>query len=228
MPESEQPIVHIVPTIELSEVLGGQTPYVYLKQKEPYIDGELPHGDLDVLMKVLAVYRPKVILEIGTFYGYTTLMMAEVCPDATVHTLDLPREYDRGKDTMAGNKDDFHLIESSRKFVGHYFRLDGYGMNIIQHFGDSATWSWDQAGMVDFIFIDGSHTFEYTINDTLCAFHLILRTNGKGIIMWHDVDEQHPAVLKALSDLNIARDWKIRRIAGTRLGYLNIDMEVIK
>jgi hypothetical protein len=155
-------------------------------------------------------------------------MMAEVCMDAVVHTLDLPMDYDVSKDTMATNKDDFHLITSSRKFVGHYFKIDGYGLNIVQHFGDSAIWDWSQAGMVDFIFIDGSHTHEYTVNDTLCAYYAIVRAKGKGIIMWHDVDEQHSAVIRTLMDFNMARDWNIKRIKGTRLGYLNIDMEVIR
>jgi protein-L-isoaspartate O-methyltransferase len=177
---------------------------------------------MQALLQILTVYRPKVILEIGTFYGYTTLMMAETCSDAVIHTLDLPKDYNRSKDAMAENKDDWHLIDSSRKFVGHYFRLDGFGMNITQHFGDSATWDWMNAGMVDFVFIDGSHTHEYTVNDTICAYYAIVRGNGKGIIMWHDVDEGHPAVVKTLMDFNKGRDWDIRRIVGTRLGYLNI------
>ena len=42
----------------------------------------------DLLVKLLKEVKPKKILEIGTFLGYSASIMAEVCPEAEIVTLE--------------------------------------------------------------------------------------------------------------------------------------------
>ena len=37
---------------------------------------------------------------------------------------------------------------------------------------------------MDFIFVDGSHSYDYVLNDSRKALSLL--RGGKGIILWHD------------------------------------------
>jgi len=188
-----------------------------------YIDGQLPYNQLAILLTILLVHRPKVILEIGTYIGRTTKMMADTLPGAIVHTLDLPSHWTDANDPIDWvQKDDFHLI--SRRSRGRDFW--GYEGRIIQHYGDSAMWDFREASNVEFIFIDGSHSYGYCWNDSSKAIDVIME-RGAGTIMWHDVAESHPGVLEALSELR-KLDLDIRRIAGFPLGYLHIDAKQLE
>lgn len=188
-----------------------------------YIDGQLPYNQLSMLLTVLLVARPRVILEIGTYIGRTTKLMADILPGATVHTVDLPPSYRREGDTITWMpKDDYHLID--RRDRGRDFW--GYEGRIIQHYADTALWDFREASNVEFIFIDGSHTYGYCWNDSSKAIDVILE-RGAGTIMWHDVDESHPGVLETLSELR-RLDLDIRRITGFPLGYLKIDAKQLE
>ena len=48
----------------------------------------------------------------------------------------------------------------------------------------------------DFVFIDGSHTYDYVMNDSMAA--LALLPSGGGIIAWHDYGAW-PGVTEALN-----------------------------
>ena len=94
---------------------------------------------------------------------------ANVLPRAKIHTLDLPLDIsseERHKSKLL--KDDFHLIGNRR--VGEAFLSDPAIINVTQHFGDSATWDFAPVQGFNFVFIDGSHTYEYVRSDTIrCA-----------------------------------------------------------
>jgi Methyltransferase domain len=227
--------VNDLPTISLDDLLGGiwgvgpQTRIdaaAALIRNPPkmYVDGELPRDQLETLVYVAGVSRPRVVLEIGTYFGYTTWMLAQTLPTAMIHTLDLPQGYDERMDMVRLRKDDHHLIRGSRGQVGREYRERGWAIgNIVQHYGDSATWDWYEAGPVDFVFIDGSHTYEYALNDSEKAWLSILEQGaGRGTIMWHDVADDHPGVVQALHEMR-RLDLDIRRIEGKPLGYLKVE-----
>jgi hypothetical protein len=163
-----------------------------------YDPGGLPDTQLLMVLALLRQQQPRVVLEIGTFCGSTAKAMALNAPEATIHTVDLPPDYDPNSDPASSiPKDDFHLIKYRR--VGEAFRGDPRCSNVVQHFADSAHWDFTNAQGATFILIDGSHTYEYCKSDTEKA----LAVAGPGaMILWHDVDPGHPGVVAYVHELN--------------------------
>ena len=202
-----------LPSVSLEEILGDRKPEVILRVKG-HEDGVLPSNQSLVLAAILAAEQPSAVLEVGTYVGATTRLMAENAPQAVIHTVDLPLDFSLAKSPSVGiPKDDFQLI--SGRVVGRDFAGRECAERIVQHFGDTASWDFDEARPANFFFIDGSHTYEYCKNDSerclaLCA--------GKGVFLWHDCDDKHPGVARFL------REWRclgrdVRRIAGTPIAY---------
>lgn len=152
----------------------------------------MPLDQLVILLSLLKDANPAEMLEIGTFTGFTTKFLADAMPNTVVHTLELPPEFD-GQGGLEKSDNDY--IVAGRHFIGQAFRDDP--KNIIQHFGDSATFDFSTIGHPTFCFIDGSHTYDYVMNDTR-KFRSIC---PHGSIVWHDVAEGHDEVVRALIDL---------------------------
>ena len=74
---------------------------------------------------------------------------------------------------------------------------------------------------MDFVFVDGSHSYEYVLNDTRVALNLL--NNSKGIIMWHDYGWRE--VVRALNELymNDPKLNNLKHIADTSLVIFNTD-----
>lgn len=216
-----------IPTIELRAITESHiVPGISLVRSmhlPDYVDGQLPYNQLSVLLTILLKHRPRVILEIGTYIGRTTRLMADTLLGSTIHTVDLPPEWQRESDAITWMpKDDFHLID--RRDRGRDFW--GYENRIVQHYADTAIWDFREAGAVDFVFVDGSHSYGYCWNDSSKAIDIIME-RGTGVVMWHDVDESHPGVLDCLCELR-RLDLDIRRISGFPLGYLKIDAKQLE
>lgn len=178
-----------------------------------YEDGMMPPEDLIMLIYFLVRECPSVVLEIGTYMGHTTRAIAENCPEAIVHTLDLPEDFDLNADSAGLTKDDHHLIK--QRVVGREFRGRPCAARIRQHFGDSATWDFQQAAGATFFLIDGAHTYDYVKNDTVKCMEIGQRG---GFYVWHDVDDRHPEVVTYLAELrNEGRD--IKRVVNSQLAF---------
>ena len=95
-------------------LLKALTRETYQKILQPrMLSGHYQGRVLSVLSKLI---RPKVILEIGTFTGYSALCLAEgLSLDGVLHTIDINEE----------------LVDFQRK----YFDKSDYGSQIIQHLG---------------------------------------------------------------------------------------------
>jgi predicted O-methyltransferase YrrM len=187
--------------ISLDEVLG----WVDL----PYVDGALPDAEARVLLDIVRMERPRMVLEIGTYMGATTRRLAEAVRGwgGWVITVDLPQGMWRSAPDMGWT--DWHLIET--RDVGREFRGRECEKWITQIWADTREWDWGKSRWwADFIFIDGSHTYEYCRNDSEKSLEVLA---VGGTIIWHDADEQHPGVMRLLEE------WDVPRIKGTRLGY---------
>jgi hypothetical protein len=205
--------LELIPVITLDEILGDRKPRVTLPVQK-YEDGMLPSREAMVLAAILVAESPTEVVEIGTYMGQTTRLLAENCPEAKIHTIDLPLEYaPGGSDKSPIPKDDFHLI--GRRQVGREFIGSSCANRITQHLADTALWNFDSVGKPTFFFIDGSHTYEYCKNDSEKCLALIA---ASGVFLWHDVDDYHPEVVKFINEWrSLGRD--IRRIDGTSIGY---------
>jgi hypothetical protein len=181
-------------------------------------DGWAPAQDLIALLALLRDRDPKAALEIGTYSGATTRMMAINLPNGVIHTVDLPleKEYSETRDNGPLPKDDYHLITSRR--VGHEFLKDKSINNIVQHFGDTAEWDFKEVADATFFFIDGSHTYEYARNDTLKC--MAVSKGRRATIVWHDCDEGHRGVTRWLAEM-VAEGHPVKRIKGTNLAVMD-------
>jgi predicted O-methyltransferase YrrM len=141
---------------------------------------EIPSAasDLISLCLIARFLKPKRIFEIGTLNGYTTLHLAANAPHATVYTLDLPAGAKSCLSTTIVD-DSFILAASQECFQGR-----PEAERIIRVYGDSATFDFSSyAGLVDFFFIDGAHSYQYVRNDTERALSCC---HAGSVIAWHD------------------------------------------
>jgi hypothetical protein len=200
-----------IPVVSLGDILGNREPSVTLTIK-PVDEGILPLDQALALLAILLAEKPAEVLEIGTFMGHTTRLMAESLPESIIHTVDLPLKISNQSESTIP-KDDFHLIES--RVVGRDFKGLPCEKRIRQHFADTATWDFQETGKPTFFFVDGSHTYEYCKNDSEKCLALC---NGPGVFLWHDCDDQHPGVVKFIHEW-MKKGRKIVRISGTPLAY---------
>lgn len=202
-----------IPEISVGEIVGKRKPVIQMPVTQ-YEDGMLPNHELLALLAILVAESPKEVLEIGTFMGHTTRQMADNLPAGVVHTVDLPEDFAPESDPdRTLPKDDFHLIQ--KRTVGREYKGSPCASRVRQHFGDSASWDFSQAGQPTFFFIDGSHTYEYCKSDSEKCFALC---GGRGVFLWHDCDDGHPGVTQFVNEWRaMGRD--LRRIAGTAIAY---------
>lgn len=116
-----------------------------------------------ILSMIAKLTRPKNILEIGTYTGYSALCLAEGLPsDGILHTIDINEE----------------LHDFQRK----YFNASGLGNQIIQHTGNALTIIPELSETFDLVFIDADkhnypNYFEIIIN----------KMNSGGVILSDNV-----------------------------------------
>lgn len=182
------------------------------------VDGTPSTPELMILCRLVCDRRPQALFEFGTFRGQTTRLLAHYAPpDAIVHTLDLPRGQLRGA---------LPIGPADGKYVEPHRRVDfSHEPKIEQLFGDSARFSiWlDDEEQFDFLFVDGCHSYEYCLNDSLRALAMV---RPGGVIVWHDYGTPHwPGVTAALDDLrrNSSAFACLRHVAGTSLVILETE-----
>lgn len=175
-------VSHSEPEPELLQQLTRET---YQKILQPImLSGPYQGRILSMISKLI---RPKSILELGTFTGYSTLCLAEgLQQDGELHTIDINEE----------------LVDFQRK----YFDKSSYGAQIFQHTGSALDIVPKLNQTFDLVFIDADKP-NYSN-----YFHLIIdRLNTGGIILsdnvlWHGkvvepLDEKDKST-KAVLDYN--------------------------
>ncbi len=121
---------HTSPAGQLLDELERQT---YLKVLRPQmVSGHLQGKVLEMMCRMI---RPKRVLEIGTFTGYSALCMAAGMPDdSTLHTIDINDELE--------------------DFTRSFFSRSPFANRIIYHLGDARQIIPMLGGQFDLIFID--------------------------------------------------------------------------
>jgi hypothetical protein len=202
-----------IPEVGLHDILAGRKPSIQISVRN-YEDGILPTEHAIALLAIAVVENPTEVFEIGTFFGHTTILLAQNLKNALIHTIDLPPGFSPERDlSQEVPKDDFHLIR--RRIVGREYKNQCPSERIIQHFGDTANWDFSSIKNANFFFIDGSHTYEYCKNDSEKCYRVC---NGKGTFIWHDCDPGHIGVLRFLNKWQTLGRM-IVRIRGTTLAY---------
>jgi hypothetical protein len=206
-----------IPCISIERILGSRKPDIRMRVMA-YEPGMLPSHEAMVLLAIAVAENPDAILEIGTYMGHTTKLLAENLPDATIHTVDLPLEADPvDSSESAIPRDDHHLIH--RRVVGREFVGQPCELQIRQHLHDTASWDFAAAVDASLYFIDGSHTYEYVKNDSEKCLE---KCRGAAVFLWHDCDDLHPGIQRFIREWRaIGRD--VRLIADTTLAYRKVE-----
>lgn len=90
--------------------------------------------------------------------------------------------------------------------------MEGLSGRVVQHWGDSATFDFAQWNhQCDLVYIDGAHSHEYVVADTLTALNIIA---PGGAIVWDDYWPRAGDVAQVLDKWS---DLQLFRVPGTRL-----------
>ena len=187
--------LNILPKIEPSSLILKD---ISIKIPEPdFINGNICLNETAIIAALVKRYDPATVFEIGTFDGKTTVNIIANCNrGAKIYTLDLVRKQ------MNSTKLPLHKFDKAyinKPVIGEAFLGTDHEKSIVQLTGDSATFDFaPYYGKMDFVFVDGSHSYEYVLNDSRKAIKLL---SGKGIILWHDYSKSWEGVPRALHEL---------------------------
>jgi len=142
-------------------LLKALTRETYQKVLQPrMLSGHYQGRILSVLSKLI---RPKTILELGTFTGYSALCLAEgLDKNGVLHTIDINEE----------------LVD----FQKHYFDKSDYGAQIVQHLGSALDIIPTIETTFDLVFMDADKP------NYINYFHQIIdKLNPGGVILSDNV-----------------------------------------
>jgi predicted O-methyltransferase YrrM len=214
--KKRKPDRKILPLISIDEITDAVPEIIGMELE----DGNISGFELECVSKIVKNFSPATIFEIGTFNGRTTLnMAANTSSETQIYTLDLPSE------EIAKTK--FRIKTGEKKFInkvisGTQYIGTPYETKITQIYSDSATYDYSRyLNAIDIVFIDGSHTYDYVVNDTNIALNLL--RNGKGIILWHDYGWNE--VIRALNEFYTEdpRFSNLKNITGTSIAIIQFD-----
>ncbi len=202
-----------LPQIAIADICPDGTP---IKIYHPEFEsGGVYPLELICLCSIAAFFKPETIFEIGTFNGRTALNLAANSPaGARLWTLDLPESFSGETRLQVHDRDPKYI--ALRK-VGSQYRSSRYRKKITQLFGDSASFDYSPyVGTIDLLLVDGAHSYDYVMNDSLKTLPLL--TPGRGMMLWHDYGTWDE-VTKALDSLYERNpDFAgLRHIRGTSL-----------
>ncbi len=157
--------------------------------------GHANHAEIPYVVATAHHRHAARIFEFGTFLGRTTAHLAASDPAAHVWTLDLPASQNPWRFASA---------------VGSYFagtpeaeRITMIRKNAFEF--DPSPFR----GSMDFIWIDGDHSYEGVKNDTEKAFEML---SPGGAIMWHDFGHESPGLVDYFIEFTRSRAlFRIRR-----------------
>ena len=208
----------LIPKIAVKELINlpGEIDVV----RPEAINGNVSLLELIIICKIAKQMNPRVAFEIGTFDGRTTVnIAANTAPESRTYTLDLPRT-DIANTTFALEKHDKLYIDKEASGVA--FAESELKSKITQLYGDSAKFDFSlYDNKAQLIFIDGSHAYEYVLNDSHNALQML--GDNQGAILWHDYDtEAWFGVTQALNELyqNDKRYRGMRHVEETALAIL--------
>ena len=145
------------------------------------------HTDMVYVCGMASAANARRIFEFGTYRGQTTCGLASVCKDAQIYTLNLPPDDD----------------PRYAPYIGMYIARSPDRDRITQIYHDSRTFdTTPYRESMDYIFIDGDHSYHGVKNDTEKALKLL---KPGGVIVWHDYAAKSLGVLSYLAEFSQER-----------------------
>jgi hypothetical protein len=161
------------------------------------------------------IFKPKTVIEIGTFRGETTDLIANNLVDSDIYTLDLPPDFENHQDRV--DPDDLEVLKLRKPglYIQNFYDT---GSRVQQIYGDSGVFDFKNLNQsFDLAFIDGAHSYEYVKNDTIKLLPLM---NRGGWLIWDDYSFSFPEIIEYV---NTFRSQGAFHIYGTRLAAMRIE-----
>ena len=204
----------------MKEISLDQTSQLFGTKSNPVLPQQITIKDGNLtsnfeylsLATLCSLKNPKIIFEIGTFEGYSTKILSMNAPKATIYTLDLPPNSTKTIYEIGELNERYTPIKKKINFL-----ISKDTHKIKRLFGDSAIYDFSKFNnKIDFVFIDGAHTYEYTKNDTERALDMI---NDNGVIVWHDYNPSYwPETVKFIKEFS--KKYNLYHIKDTYLVFL--------
>jgi len=132
----------------LMEQLNGIKKFYEDDNRE--LNNKYPISDYSMKASVIRAFKPKSVLEIGTWHGWGISAIKFACPEAICYTMN-PKE----------NKDANNPI--NEKEIGRVYK--NLKLDIKQIWADSKTYDYKSIKSVDVCYIDGNHEYDYALSD---------------------------------------------------------------
>lgn len=139
------------------------------------------------LIELAELFEVKTVLEIGTWRGYTALLLCSIPSVQSVHAIDISD----GMLVPYYHKN--HLLHP-REFYG--IRARGSPKYSLE-FCDSTKRAPKPGESYDMVFVDGAHDYEHAAADTRLA-----RLLATELIVWHDYPHE-PGVKRAVEETGL-------------------------
>jgi predicted O-methyltransferase YrrM len=160
----------------------------------PALTAAQVRSELQELASLIAKWRPRRVLEIGTCNGGTLLIFARLAhPEATIITMDLP-----GGRFGEGGQALRPLLIPRLKEPGqklHFLRVDSHRGAALESVRNILA-----GEQIDCLFIDGDHTYTGVKQDFEMYSPLV---RSGGFVAFHDIAE-HPNE----ADVQVAKFWR--------------------
>lgn len=199
----------VIPAITLSRLTSSMSGSraIWIDLSEP--SAAMPPGELACLCSLVKLWNPQVVVEIGTFKGFTTRHLSHnTANSCQIFTVDLPPQLAQRN---AAFFSDSHLVKAASTIERDF----GNDRKITQILQDSTTIEWEKflSRPIDFALIDGSHLYQHVRKDTE---GIIKALAPNGLVVWHDylTVEIRRGVRKYLVEL-YNQGMPVRRLAGT-------------
>lgn len=182
--------------------------------KDAIVEGYLDDYQRLVLAALVAGLGCRTFFEIGTNRGRTAWTVARNNIEVQVYTLDVPPDESLRDTKLEVGADDrvFFRDES----CGEAFRDTPEAARITQLWGDSATFDFaPYEGRIDFVYVDGAHTYEYVESDTTNALRML---SPGGTIVWDDYASS-PGVYRYVNELARRIEHPVFHVFGTRAAF---------
>lgn len=213
--------------IKLKDLLTLRKEALYHDQIQtmfpPVEIGSVTLVDQVVLLLLERLVVPKVILEVGTYLGYTTNLFLKNS-EANVISIDLPKDNVDLESTFEFSKvmkdgdynDDFLRVNQANQgeiYLKNISAEENARLKLVK--SDSTAISFfDMFGDIQFIFIDGGHAYDIVKSDSINARNAM----KSGVIVWHDYNSNiHSDVTQYLGEESKTR--KIFHVKGSLCAF---------
>ncbi len=197
-----------IPSVDVLNINPGTQRWTL--QSFPLVGASVSPLECTGLAALSYLSKAKRIFEFGTYKGVSTTQLAlNVEPGGMVYTLDLPEDHPAYELPIPKPEEQAIANEGGKGILIPRDLLDR--VTFLQ--SDSATFDeTPYLGTIDFVFVDGAHSYEYVKNDSEKGWRML---RPGGVMAWHDCVPNHRDVVKYLKE----SPYDVKMIGGTALAF---------